>query len=191
MLAAGAGRRFGGEKLTAAWRGGALVDGALAAAFAAPARSVILVWGANAKVPAVARACAERLGQAGRLRLVEAADHAEGKSASFRAAIAAQPADAAGAFVFLGDMPRIPHAVLAPLAAALASGALAAAPLWRRRRGHPVLFARELFADLAALHGDQGARALLSRLGPRLVTVPTPDDGVLFDVDQPEDLAWC
>ena len=37
MLAAGSGSRFGGGKLTAAWGPGVLLQGALAAAFAAPA----------------------------------------------------------------------------------------------------------------------------------------------------------
>ena len=36
ILAAGSGRRFGGGKLTAAWDAGVLLEGALAAAFAAP-----------------------------------------------------------------------------------------------------------------------------------------------------------
>ncbi|HEY9219590.1 MAG TPA: NTP transferase domain-containing protein, partial [Phenylobacterium sp.] len=38
MLAAGAGSRFGGGKLLTPWAGGVLLDGALAAAFAAPVR---------------------------------------------------------------------------------------------------------------------------------------------------------
>ena len=48
VLAAGAGRRFGGGKLLAPWAGGALLDGALAAALAAPARRVIVVTGTAA-----------------------------------------------------------------------------------------------------------------------------------------------
>ncbi|HEX7947277.1 MAG TPA: NTP transferase domain-containing protein, partial [Phenylobacterium sp.] len=48
VLAAGAGSRFGGGKLTAPFRDGVLLDGALAAAFAAPVRIVTLVTGADA-----------------------------------------------------------------------------------------------------------------------------------------------
>jgi molybdenum cofactor cytidylyltransferase len=110
-------------------------------------------------------------------------------AASLRTGIAALPPDAAGAFVFLGDMPWVPHAVLAPLAEALAAGAPAAAPVWAGRRGNPVLLARELFPQLLALRGDQGARSILEALGPRLALVEAPDDGVLFDVDTPADLS--
>ncbi|CAN7506545.1 nucleotidyltransferase family protein [Phenylobacterium sp. LjRoot225] len=187
VLAAGSARRFGGGKLTAPWGDGVLLDGALAAALAAPVRAVTVVTGADAPaVEAAARAYAARSGQGDRLRIVHAADHAEGMAASLRAGIASLPGDADGVFVFLGDMPRIPHAVLAPLAARMAEGHAAAVPLFEGRRGHPAVFARALFPDLAALSGDQGARKVLEKMGP--AQVETPDDGVLFDVDEVSDL---
>lgn len=188
VLAAGAGRRFGGGKLTAPWRGGVLLDGALAAAFAAPVRGVTVVTGVDAEaVAAAARACAERTGQSTRLRIVHAADHAEGMAASLRAGIAALPPNAGGAFVFLGDMPRVPAAVLGPLAEQLAAGALCAAPTFQGARGHPAVFAAALFPELLALTGDEGARKVLERVGP--ARVEAPDEGVLFDVDERGDLA--
>ncbi|MFC3078605.1 NTP transferase domain-containing protein [Phenylobacterium terrae] len=190
VLAAGTGSRFGGGKLLAPFRDGVLLDGALAAAFAAPARNVWVVTGADAAaVGSAARAFADRIGQAERLRLVHASDHAEGMGASLRTAVAALPQDAAGAFVFLGDMPRVPAAVLPALAQALAAGAPAAAPIWRGRRGNPVLLGRVLFPQLLTLTGDQGARAVLQALGDRLALVEAPDDGVLFDVDERGDLS--
>lgn len=189
VLAAGAGRRFGGRKLLAPWDGGVLLEGALAAAFAAPARTVRVVTGADAEaLGAAARAFAERSGQADRLHLLHAPDHAEGMGASLRAAIADLPPDAAGAFVFLGDMPRVPRAVPVALARALAAGASAAAPMWQGRRGNPVLLGRALFPQLLRLGGDQGARTVLLALGGALALVEAPDEGVLFDVDEPADL---
>jgi molybdenum cofactor cytidylyltransferase len=188
VLAGGAGSRFGGGKLTHPWRGGALIDGALGAAFAAPARSVTVVTGADPRVEAAARKFADRAGQATRLRVVHCEGHAEGMGATLRAGIATLPADAAGAFVFLGDMPMIPPAILTELAAALAAGALAAAPRHGGQRGHPVLFGAALFPQLTALVGDQGARDMLKALGERLALVETDDPGVLVDIDRPDDL---
>jgi molybdenum cofactor cytidylyltransferase len=183
VLAAGAGVRMGGAKLTRAWRDGLLLDGALAAAFAAPARRVWVVTGADPAVGDAAHRLADRLGQADRLRLVHARDHARGLGASLAAGIAALPADAAGAFVFLGDMPAIPPDIPVRLAQAIAAGALAAAPTANGRRGHPVVFGSELFPQLMRLEADEGARAILAGLGPRLTLVETQDPGVLFDVD--------
>src|SRR5690349_19826417 len=98
VLAGGFGARFGGGKLTAPWRGGVLIDGALAAAFAAPVRSVTVVTGADAAVADAAQAFAADRGETARLRLVHAPDHAEGMAATLRTGIASLPQDAAGAF---------------------------------------------------------------------------------------------
>jgi molybdenum cofactor cytidylyltransferase len=183
VLAAGSGSRFGGGKLLAAWGAGVLLEGALAAAFAAPVRDVTVVIGADADaVAAVALAFDSRV------LIVQADDYAEGMGASLRRGIASLPADVAGAFVFLGDMPRASTSVLEPMARAVRGGALAAAPVFRGRRGNPVLLARELFPQLLALKGDAGARGVLQGLGDRLALVESPDDGVLFDVDQKSDL---
>jgi len=189
VLAAGTGARYGGGKLTAPWRDGVLIDGALRAAFAAPAAGVVVVTGAGREaVQAAAHAFAERARQAGRLSFVYAPDHAEGMAASLRAGVAALPDEADGVLVFLGDMPLVPAAVAGALARALEQGALAAVPRFEGQHGHPVAFARSLFSDLLALQGDRGARALLTSLGDRLATEPADDPGVLLDVDRPDDL---
>lgn len=188
VLAAGSGTRFGGRKLLAPYMAGVLLDGALAAAFAAPVRSVTLVTGAESEaVAAAALAFAAKVGQPERLRVVHAADHAEGMAHSLRMGIAGLP-ECAGAFVFLGDMPRVPRDVLQPMADAVTAGAPAAAPVFKVRRGNPVLVGAALFPDLLALTGDVGARRILDGLGARLALVEAPDDGVLFDVDERGDL---
>ena len=183
VLAAGSGSRFGGGKLLASWGPGVLLQGALAAAFAAPVRGVTIVIGADAE--AVAAAAREFDPRA---LIVHAHDFEEGMGASLRTGIASLPDDTAGAFVFLGDMPRAPTAVLQPMADAVRAGALAAAPVYQGRRGNPVLLSRALFPELLALTGDAGARGVLQGLGARLALIESPDDGVLFDVDTPEDL---
>ncbi|MET0338173.1 MAG: nucleotidyltransferase family protein [Caulobacter sp.] len=184
VLAAGSGSRFGGGKLVSDFGGAPLIEGALAAAFAAPARCVTVVLGADDRVEEAALAFARRWGESRRLTLVYAPDHAEGLSASLRAGLQAA-GDCHAAFVFLGDMPRIPHDLLDPLAEAVDKGALAAAPICNGRRGHPAVLSAALFDQLCQVSGDQGARAVLDALGDRLTLLPTEDDGVLFDVDLP------
>ena len=184
VLAAGAGKRFGGGKLTSPWGEGLLLDAALATAFASPARTVSVVWGADGRVLEAASRFASRTGQAPRLRMIHTREHAEGMAASMRAGVEGLPRDCAGAFIFLGDMPRVPHDLPAKLAAALAAGAWAAAPVHGERRGHPVLFGSKLFNVLKTQTGDRGAGKLLDALGPDLALVPVDDPGVLFDVDE-------
>jgi len=186
VLAAGAGSRFGGEKLTSAYGGATLLDASLAAAFAAPVRSVIVVFGADAKVPIAASAFHRRERPGPRLVMTDNPDFGRGLSTSLRAAVKLTPLDCEGLFLFLGDMPRIPRSILAPMAKALDEGALAVAPVFQGQRGHPVLIARPMFSQLLELEGDKGAGGLLDALGEGLTTVVAPDDGVLFDVDTRE-----
>jgi len=189
ILAAGAGRRFGGRKLLATFEGRPLAAGALDAAFAAPVRRVLLVTDGDPDLAALARDHARRLGRDADLEIVTAADAAEGMGASLRAGIAALPPGLDGAFVFLGDMPRVPPGLARELARALVPGVDAVAPRWAGRRGHPVLFGRACFPALRALGGDVGAREVLAALGDRLALVDSAEAGILFDVDRPEDLA--
>ncbi len=165
----------------APWRGGALIDGALEAALAAPVDAVLVVVGADPAVAAHVRA-------RGAIRIITASDHALGLSASLKAGIAALPDDAAGALVLLGDMPLVPRGVLAPLVAAIGAGAPAAVPVFEGRQGHPAALAARLFPRILALEGDRGARSILDALGDALIQVPAPDGGVLLDVDWPRDL---
>jgi molybdenum cofactor cytidylyltransferase len=187
VLAAGLGSRFGGRKLTSPWRGGRLIDGALGAALGAPVREAVVVTGADAEVEEAVAAFGVG-GDHARLRTVYAPDHRLGMAASLTTGIAALSADCDGVFVFLGDMPLVPPDIPPKLAEALAAGALAAAPAFEGRRGHPVLFWRGLFPALAVLTGDEGAREVLSGLGARLAIVTTSNPGILLDVDAPGDL---
>jgi molybdenum cofactor cytidylyltransferase len=91
----------------------------------------------------------------------------------------------------LGDMPEASAAVVDALSAEFAAtpDALAAVAVYRGQRGNPVLLGRALFAEVAGLRGDEGARRLLQALPPeRIATVDVADPGVTKDVDRPEDL---
>jgi molybdenum cofactor cytidylyltransferase len=153
VLAAGEGRRFGGPKQLAELDGRPLLQHAVDAARAAPGVDrVVVVLGARA---AAIRA-AVRLGGA---EVVEAADWAEGMSASLRAGLHAVPA-ADRVVVLLGDQPRVGAEVIAE--------ALRRAPADRPLRatyggapGHPVVLPRTLLGEAAALRGEHGARDLL------------------------------
>ena len=160
----------------AQYRGRPLISYALAAADAAPVGEVIIVLGADGK--AVSKVIDAFPGSHPR-RIVHAPDWEGGMSNSFRAAVAALEINCLGAFIFLGDMPDVPIGVLEPLADAIRSGARAAAPVYNRQRGHPVLIARSLLARSEVLRGDEGARSLLKDA----VLIPTNDAGTLRDID--------
>ena len=188
ILAGGAGSRFGGGKLLTRYGNGALIDGALRAAFSAPVSRTILVTGYDAEnVGAAAKALAarEQIGQT--LEVVDAERYREGMAETLKVGVAALSSDVEGAFVFLGDMPRVPWSLASTLAENI-QGRSAAAPTFQGRRGHPVLFAACLFPTLLQLSGDRGARGMLDELADDLLLIDVDDAGVLFDVDQRSDL---
>ncbi|WP_174299215.1 NTP transferase domain-containing protein [Caulobacter sp. S45] len=188
VLAGGAGRRFGGAKLTTPFRGGVLLDGALRAAFAAPVDEIIVVTGSDPKVAPAAEAFSRARGQGARLRTMRAPGWSDGLSASLRAGLAVVSPHSRGAFIFLGDMPNIPSGLAQRLAHALDPGVVAVAPVLEDEPGHPALLGVELFPAAMRLTGDRGARALMESQGERFVRLAVQDRGVLFDVDTREAL---
>ncbi|HEY9105190.1 MAG TPA: nucleotidyltransferase family protein [Roseateles sp.] len=58
---------------------------------------------------------------------------------------------------------------------------------YRGIQGHPVGFGTELYSELMALQGDEGARRIVARYAAQPITVDDP--GVHIDVDTVEDLA--
>lgn len=185
VLAAGASRRFGTQKLLAPLDGKPLVRWAVERMVAAPTSSTLVVVG-GPDADAVRAALA---GLAVRF-VATAGEAAQGMSASLHAAVRALSGESPRAAVFaLGDQPRVPAAAVAGVVHAFrASGAPIVVPVYAGGvRGHPVLFAANLFPELLAVRGDEGARGVIARDRSRVteVTIDAPAPG---DVDVPGDL---
>lgn len=90
-----------------------------------------------------------------------------------------------GWLILPGDMPLVRARTLRAVAAALDAHPVVYAQ-YRGRRGHPVGFAAELYSELVALTGDEGARRIVARYPVHGEEVDDP--GVLVDVDTVEDL---
>ena len=185
VLAAGRSRRMAGtNKLLQGCRGKPLVTWAVTAALSSNAHPVIVVLGHQA--PMVRAAL-----PAGPAVVIENPCFAEGMSTSLRIALAAVPAAVPACVVLLADMPDVTASHVNTLIAAYVADPNADAwvPTWRGRRGNPVLLTRRLFADVTAVGGDKGARAVFDRPDFVVRRVEMSDDAILRDVDTPEDLA--
>jgi molybdenum cofactor cytidylyltransferase len=114
---------------------------------------------------------------------------AEGLSTSLRAGMTALDSGLDGVVVFLGDMPRVSAEHIRLLIENFdpSGDRPICAPVHGTQRGNPVLWPRDYFDSIRSLMGDSGARRLLQRNPSRVTLVNMPDDGVLFDVDSPED----
>ena len=183
LLAAGAGRRFGGPKALVA-RGGVLwVDRAAAVLREAGCAPVVVVLGASAssvRARAALDGCV----------VVDNPDWATGMGSSLRAGLAALTGAAGaevGAVVVLPvDTPGVTAAAVERLRA-LASPAALARASYDGAPGHPVLIGSEHWAGVAASAvGDAGARDYLR--AHSALDVPCGDVADGDDVDHPRDL---
>ncbi len=190
ILAAGASSRFRAAagaagpatKLVATRDGEPLVRRVAHAALSSRARPVVVVTGfAQEEVAATLAG----------LPLAHAhnPDYATGLASSLKTGVAALPASVGGVIVLLGDMPDITARVIDALIDAFVKNPDVAAvvPVFAGERGNPALISRRLFAEVAALKGDAGARKLLADVA-NVFEVSIDDRAVAFDVDTPEAL---
>jgi len=65
-------------------------------------------------------------------------------------------------------------------------------PTYHEKRGHPVLFGREVFNQLMEAPMDIGARAVVWNNQDALHEIETEDIGIVVDINTPEDYTkWC
>lgn len=117
--------------------------------------------------------------------VVSDAEAARGMGRSLASGVV-ERASASGWLVLPGDMPLVRPETFRAVAQALDQHAVVFAQ-HHGRRGHPVGFSAELYSELIALDGDQGARRIVARYPAHGLEVEDP--GVLVDVDTVGDLA--
>ncbi len=180
LLAAGASRRMGGDKLSLPWRGATVLAATMARWTALDELAEILL----------VRRLPNPQERWPRVRTLVNPGADEGMGSSLRVAAQALPPDTAAVVVGLADMPEVTTATLAALVAAwrpLGPRGIVA-PLFQGRRGHPVVFGGHYIPALCALGGDEGARALLAQHADHVALLAVADPGVLVDLDIPADV---
>jgi len=115
-------------------------------------------------------------------------DYAQGLSSSLRAGLQAVGGDVDGVLICLGDMPDVRAAHLQKLIAAFdpAEGRAICVPTFQGKRGNPVLFGAQFFAEMMAVVGDAGAKHLIGEHSELVCEVAMQDAAVLLDLDTPQ-----
>ncbi|MEV1333721.1 nucleotidyltransferase family protein [Micromonospora costi] len=173
ILAAGAGRRYGGPKAPV------FLGPALRVLRGGGCDPLIAVLGAGARET---RAAVDLDG----VRVVDNPGWAEGMASSLRLglATAARIDGAAAVCVHLVDMPGVSAAAVARLLARAHPGCLVRA-CYDGEPGHPVVMGRDHWAAISpTLRGDQGARAYLRQHAAQVTVVECGDVAAGHDVDE-------
>jgi molybdenum cofactor cytidylyltransferase len=181
VLAAGLARRMGRQKLLLDLRGKPVVRWSVEAMLPHVADLVVVTGGDDDGVRGALQGLAVRFAVNPRPEA--------GQGSSIAVGMAALKPWTAAVLIALGDQPRLPEGVIAALLRARAeTGKAIVTPVYRGVQGTPVLFGAEVFAELAALDGDAGARAIVQARPERVARVAI-DAPMPLDVDTPEDYA--
>ena len=160
----------------------AIVARVAEAAMASGADPVIVVTGFDA-------ARIEQALRGLKMTIVHNDAFAQGLSTSLRTGLGAVPPDSNGALILLGDMPGVESSVLRALMAAFTGAGAICVPVHQGRRGNPVLWGRDYFAEMMGLSGDVGAKHILALHQECVTEVAVESDGIFADVDTQDDLA--
>ncbi|HXG36942.1 MAG TPA: nucleotidyltransferase family protein [Dehalococcoidia bacterium] len=175
LLAAGMSTRMGRPKPLLGWEGTTLIEYQIAELRAAGIDEVIVVLGhkADAIKPYVRQA-----------RVVVNEHYRSGRATSVRAGAKAVPVDV-GAIVLLNvDQPRPRELIAGLLAEHKSRGGLITTPVYQNKRGHPVIFAGSLLAELREVQEESlGLRAIMEKYGGQVQEVLCESPAVLIDIN--------
>jgi molybdenum cofactor cytidylyltransferase len=178
VLAAGGSSRLGRPKLTLPYGDSTLLGHVLDSARACGFDQLVVALGGGADEVREAVDLSSTT-------TVENRSYGEGCSSSIAAALDALDPRTDVLVLMLGDQPGVGPTAVRTLLARRGQAPLAVCR-YEDGRGHPFAFGRELFGELAELHGDKAVWKLLDRLGDAVAEVQVPGS-VPPDVDTWDD----
>ena len=173
VLAAGGSRRLGSPKQLLPFGEATLLEHVLGVARRCGFDQTLCVLGGAA---ADVRAAVDLTG----VQTVENPGFGSGCSSSIAVAMSEVDPETDVLVLMLGDQPGVTEDMVAALLDGRGDATLAACS-YEDGRGHPLAFARPVFKDLNALHGDKAVWRLLAER-PDVVDVPVPG-AIPRDVD--------
>ncbi len=182
ILAAGESRRMGSPKALVPFRGISFVQHLVNATRHARIGVRRIVLGAGAE---------EIRGQLGvnPEMIVVNADWEQGQLSSIQAGIRSLPDGTAGAILCPVDHPLVSANLISNLIHHFDSnGKSIVLPAFRGRRGHPVIFRANLYNELLSAPPDIGARHVVWAHPQDTDEVPTEEEGVVLNLNDPEAL---
>ncbi|MCH4815321.1 MAG: NTP transferase domain-containing protein [Saccharolobus sp.] len=90
--------------------------------------------------------------------------------------------------VALGDMPFVTKDDVNKIISAFKPSCKAVIPTHKGEKGNPVLISKSLFDEIEKLRGDVGAKVILNKMRMEELCFVECSEGVLIDIDKKEDL---
>ena len=181
ILAAGESSRMGVDKALLVYRGRTFLETIVDNLKDAGIERVTAVLGHHA----------EEIQRALKLQNIEIIihrDYLRGQTSSLQAGLRAlMNAELEAILLCLVDHPAVSSEVMKKLLASLReSGAPVVIPIFKGKKGHPIVISRVLFQELLDLGSDQGANTVIQKYRDSTCFTEVSEEGILLDVDEPE-----
>jgi molybdenum cofactor cytidylyltransferase len=183
VLAAGESRRMGKPKLLLPFGDKTIIEYILDNIRQSKADRILVVLGSHRK---------EILDKIGDRTVETVINHRyrEGMLSSIQTGFAALSDDTTAVLVYLGDQPLIPSSVADGLIEAYKGARKGIVlPVYKKRRGHPILIDIKHKQEILDLSPDIGLRALVHNHPDDILEVEVDTPHILKDIDKPEDYA--
>jgi len=183
ILAAGESRRMGTQKLLLPFGDATVVEAVVRTALASGVDRAVAVLGADREA---VRAKLEPSG----VDFAVNEQFADGMLSSIQTGFRAIPPEAEAAVIMLGDQPFLPPPVVDAVVRGYRESLKGIViPVFRTRRGHPVLVDLKYRDEVLALDPADGLRRLMRTHAEDIAEVEVDDANILRDLDTPEDYA--
>ncbi len=180
VLAAGESKRMGQPKMLLPFKGSTILETVIRSLLEGDIPHILVVLGAeSARLSEILRNYP--------VQTVTNPNYSQGMLSSVQAGFDALPSETRSVLVVLGDQPTISGPVLARLKAATqTSPDSIVLPVYRGRRGHPVLIPAIYRSEIAALSHEIGLRQLLQRHPDAILEIQMDSPEILEDIDDPK-----
>jgi molybdenum cofactor cytidylyltransferase len=183
ILSGGASRRMGSPKALVPYQGRSFLEHLLQVTRHEKIGVRRVVLGADAV--AIAETVSLRADE-----IVVNRDWEKGQLSSIQAALRRLPGGTDGMLLCLIDHPLVNRELVSDLIERFySSGKAIALPVYKGRRGHPVIFAAKLYEELLAAPLETGARAVVWAHGDEISEMDTIEEGCVLNLNDPDALA--
>lgn len=181
ILAAGKSTRMHRQKLLLPYKGKTIIEQVVVIAKKVVQHNVVVVLGSHS------HEIYKQIKDTG-VSVQQNVNYASGMLSSIVCGLNALPADAKAVLIFLGDQPHIPEKVPQDLIETWRTSSMGIIlPVYKGKRGHPVLVETRFKTQINDLDSSKGLRLLMNRFDHEVFEVPCEVPEILRDIDTPAD----